>query len=247
MKVGNPLGLITGYPGWLSSRLLECLRQPATTAWQVQLAPYRWRVLAAPGVDPGPLPDNVETVHTGDIREPATATGAMKGVDLVLHSAGILHPRRIPDLCPPEREPKLNNKLKDSGQEWLEKGRYPVCLSDAREELLKPQLLAGCVNVLVWCATGLGWEVEANPCPLQLPGIINAIRQAPVKPRFAIVCLAHGPMRAAEALHKSGVSVVIWVRADLSKVSLSRLFEQVIVPALDCLTFTFHPTFWCME
>jgi len=98
MKVGNPLGLITGYPGWLSSRLLECLRQPATTAWQVQLAPYRWRVLAAPGVDPGPLPDNVETVHTGDIRAPATATGAMKGVDLVLHSAGILHPRRIPDL-----------------------------------------------------------------------------------------------------------------------------------------------------
>ncbi len=98
MIVGNPLGLITGYPGWLSSRLLECLRQPATAAWQEQLAPYRWRVLAAPGVDPGPLPDNVETVQTGDIREPATATGAMKGVDLVLHAAGILHPRRIPDL-----------------------------------------------------------------------------------------------------------------------------------------------------
>ena len=127
----------------------------------------------------------------------------------------------------------LNNKLKDNGQQWLEKGRYPICLSDAREELLKPQLLAGCVNVLVWCATGLGWEVEATPCPLQLPGIINAIAHAPVKPRFAIVCLAHGPIKAAEALHKSGVSVVIWVRADLSNVSLSRLFEQVIVPALE--------------
>ncbi|MEE2873632.1 MAG: NAD-dependent epimerase/dehydratase family protein, partial [Candidatus Latescibacterota bacterium] len=98
MIVGNPLGLITGYPGWLSSRLLESLRQPATTAWQEQLALYRWRVLAAPGVDPGPLPDNVETVQTGDIRDPATATGAMNGVDLVLHAAGILHPRRIPDL-----------------------------------------------------------------------------------------------------------------------------------------------------
>ena len=98
MQTTTSLGLITGYPGWLSSRLLEYLRQPATSDWQQQLAPYRWRVLTAPGVDPGPLPDNVESVQTGDVRDAATATSAMQGVDLVLHAAGILHPRRIPDL-----------------------------------------------------------------------------------------------------------------------------------------------------
>ena len=53
----NPLGLITGYPGWLTTRLLESLRDPdATDPWQKNLAPYRWRALIAPGVDSGPLP-----------------------------------------------------------------------------------------------------------------------------------------------------------------------------------------------
>ena len=48
--------------------------------------------------DPGPVPDNIESVHTGDIRDPAVAADAMQGIDLVLHAAGILHPRRIADL-----------------------------------------------------------------------------------------------------------------------------------------------------
>ena len=98
MNRQRPLGLITGYPGWLSSRLLERLRAEATTDWQATLAPYRWRVLVAPGIDPGALPDNIEAAHTGDVRDPDTAAHLMKGVDLVLHAAGILHPRRIGDL-----------------------------------------------------------------------------------------------------------------------------------------------------
>ena len=92
------LALITGYPGWLSSHLLEQLGQPPTTDWQKALAPYRWRVLAGPGVDPGPVPDIIESVRIGDIRDPAVAADAMQGIDLVLHAAGILHPRRIADL-----------------------------------------------------------------------------------------------------------------------------------------------------
>ena len=95
----NPLGLITGYPGWLTTRLLESLRDPdATDPWQKNLAPYRWRALIAPGVDSGPLPSNIETIHTGDICDPTAAIAAMQDVDLVLHAAGILHPRRIQDL-----------------------------------------------------------------------------------------------------------------------------------------------------
>ena len=93
-----PLALITGYPGWLTTRLLTTLQQPPTDPWQATLAPYRWRALTLPGFSPGDLPPNVESIHPGDIRDPAAATAALRDVDLVLHAAGILHPRRIRDL-----------------------------------------------------------------------------------------------------------------------------------------------------
>lgn len=50
----HPLGLITGYPGWLARRFLVRLQEATTAAWQQELSRYRWRVLMAPGAEPVP-------------------------------------------------------------------------------------------------------------------------------------------------------------------------------------------------
>ncbi len=94
--------LITGYPGWLTGHLLrrldELMRLADPPAWAVRLADVRWRALVAPGTVSIPPCARIDTVVDGDIRDPGAVTDAMVGVDLVLHAAGIIHPRRIRDL-----------------------------------------------------------------------------------------------------------------------------------------------------
>jgi nucleoside-diphosphate-sugar epimerase len=94
--------LITGFPGWLTGhlfrRLDELMRLADPPAWAVRLAHVRWHALAAPGTVSIPACARIDAVVEGDIRDPRAVADAMVGVDLVLHAAGIIHPRRIRDL-----------------------------------------------------------------------------------------------------------------------------------------------------
>lgn len=88
----RPLNLlITGYPGWISSRLVDRIRESATLGG---LPIGRIRCLAEPG-RPG-APDGVETA-VGDLRRPETLAAATGGMDAIVHCAGVIHPRRISD------------------------------------------------------------------------------------------------------------------------------------------------------
>jgi nucleoside-diphosphate-sugar epimerase len=93
-----PLGLITGYPGWLTSRFLAQLQEAPAAAWQQELSRYRWRVLVAPGAEPAPQTPGIAEVQRGDVRDPEALRRAAQGADLVLHAAGLIHPRRIGEL-----------------------------------------------------------------------------------------------------------------------------------------------------
>lgn len=100
------LGLVTGYPGWLTGRLLGLLGKAPAAAWQEELARYRWRVMVAPGaqVDRASLPPSVAEVCVGDVRDPNAVRQAVQGAELVLHAAGLIHPRRIAELYAVNRD-----------------------------------------------------------------------------------------------------------------------------------------------
>lgn len=100
----HPLGLITGYPGWLARRFLVRLQEATTAAWQQELSRYRWRVLMAPGAEPVPRIPGIADVQVGDVRHHSLLDRAMQGVDLVLHAAGLIHPRRIGELYSVNRD-----------------------------------------------------------------------------------------------------------------------------------------------
>ena len=55
-------------------------------------------------------------------------------------------------------------------------------------QVLQEQLEHGAIDTLVTVATGLGWEAAANPKPLRLEGMIQAIKSARRKPRVACLC-----------------------------------------------------------
>ena len=100
--------LITGYPGWLTSHLLRRLDElapaPDPPAWVTRLADVRWRALVSPGTMPPQPHARIDDVIEADIRDPQAVTAAMKDVTLVLHAAGIIHPRRIRDLYSVNRD-----------------------------------------------------------------------------------------------------------------------------------------------
>lgn len=107
MPVSNR-GLITGYPGWLTGhlfrRLDEVLVCPDPPAWASALDAVRWRALTAPGTTPAAPNPRIDEVVEGDIRDRRAVADAMRDVDLVLHAAGIIHPRRIRELYEVNRE-----------------------------------------------------------------------------------------------------------------------------------------------
>src|SRR5437867_897266 len=76
--------LLTGVPGWLTQAFLESFeRRPIPGISHV-------RALVQPGHEHAQL--GVDAVP-GDLRDDQSLLSALSGVDLVLHAAGVLHPR----------------------------------------------------------------------------------------------------------------------------------------------------------
>ncbi len=91
--------LVTGYPGWLSSRFLSTLNlYPAASFRSI-------RCLSQNEV-PRPFPD-CEVVK-GNILDPGSLEKAVEGCDAVLHTAGVLHVRRIKDFYAINRDGTKN-------------------------------------------------------------------------------------------------------------------------------------------
>lgn len=80
--------LVTGSPGWLGTSLVQ------------ELIKKKWKVrcLVLPNSDIKELEKlNVEIVF-GDITKKETLSEAVRGVDIVFHCAGLIHPKKIRDL-----------------------------------------------------------------------------------------------------------------------------------------------------
>jgi len=74
--------LVTGYPGWLGSRLVERLLKESR---------HKLRVLCLRNI-PVRASSNLQIVR-GDVRELYTLIEATRDIDLVIHAAGIIHAR----------------------------------------------------------------------------------------------------------------------------------------------------------
>ncbi|MFI5347944.1 MAG: NAD-dependent epimerase/dehydratase family protein [Elusimicrobiota bacterium] len=87
---------VTGAPGWLGTRLVEALRG-AEGGWP-KIAGARVRCLVQPGVDSSPLTALGADVVEADLSRPGNLSAALDGVEIVLHLAGLVHPKRISEL-----------------------------------------------------------------------------------------------------------------------------------------------------
>lgn len=90
--------LITGSPGWLGTRLVEavCGRAPDVPPFATQ-GEFHVRCLVLDGAEAGPLRDMGAEVVWGDICHLQSIRSAMEGIELVIHGAGVVHPRRASD------------------------------------------------------------------------------------------------------------------------------------------------------
>jgi nucleoside-diphosphate-sugar epimerase len=88
---------VTGAPGWLGTRLVEVLAHGFDGERLVDAESVRCLVL--PGIDASSieaLGERFEVVR-GDVTKPETLAAAVKDVDVVLHLAGIVHPKKPGD------------------------------------------------------------------------------------------------------------------------------------------------------
>ncbi|HLH24004.1 MAG TPA: NAD-dependent epimerase/dehydratase family protein [Chloroflexota bacterium] len=88
--------LVTGVPGWLTDGLLQSLREappPGLAAVRCLVEPGR---LPPPRTTDEEAPFPTEYVEA-DLRDRASLAAATRGVDTVLHAAGLLHVRRTRD------------------------------------------------------------------------------------------------------------------------------------------------------
>jgi nucleoside-diphosphate-sugar epimerase len=91
------LTVVTGAPGWLGTTLVEALSRGARFR-SVTTDAGRVRCIVQPGADVGPLERlGAEVIHA-DLRDARSLEGACRGASLVVHAAGIIHPRRVQEL-----------------------------------------------------------------------------------------------------------------------------------------------------
>ena len=95
----NNKTLVTGAPGWLGTRLVEALtgKAPELTAFSSRGA-RPVRALVLPGFNSAPLNSFGAEIVRGDVTNPSTLTDALRGVDTVFHSVGLIHPKKISQL-----------------------------------------------------------------------------------------------------------------------------------------------------
>ncbi len=79
--------LVTGAPGWLGTRLVARFTGEG----------HAVRCLVEPGRDASPVERLGAEVERGDVRDGAALARAARGAELVVHCAGIVHPRRFGD------------------------------------------------------------------------------------------------------------------------------------------------------
>ena len=75
--------LITGTPGWLGSRLVEVLVQNG----------YEVRCLIQPNINSSLLKQFEVELVTGDVTQKDSLKGICKNIDVIIHCAGIIHPK----------------------------------------------------------------------------------------------------------------------------------------------------------
>ena len=109
--MSHKIGLLTGFPGWLTKRFLQRLDSADDPFWQGSLRDYRWHAMVAPNhhIAQGELPGRVAEIHVADVRdERAVARAFSANPDLVLHAAGVIHPARISELYAINRDGTAN-------------------------------------------------------------------------------------------------------------------------------------------
>ena len=80
--------LVTGAPGWLGDSLVDGLLKRK----------FSVRCLILPELDSSYLEKKGVEVVIGDVTKPETLKNAVKGMDVIFHAAGIIHPKKIKEL-----------------------------------------------------------------------------------------------------------------------------------------------------
>jgi nucleoside-diphosphate-sugar epimerase len=80
--------LVTGAPGWLGDSLVEELIKKK----------FEVRCLCLEGFDTSKLEKLGAKIVRGDITQKKSLSGVCKGIKIVFHCAGIIHPKRVRDL-----------------------------------------------------------------------------------------------------------------------------------------------------
>ena len=100
-RLDAPLVLVTGGTGWLGARVVQALTSGLDAATAVTAGGHRVRCLV-PAEEPATriAPLGVELVR-GDVRDEAALRAFTAGAEgaLLLHLAGIIHPRRVADFA----------------------------------------------------------------------------------------------------------------------------------------------------
>jgi nucleoside-diphosphate-sugar epimerase len=95
--IAMTLAVVTGAPGWLGTSLVAALRN-GTTYGVLETEPMDVRCVVQPAVDVTPLDGLGVEVVRADLRDGRALRGCCEGAALVVHAAGIIHPRKIQEL-----------------------------------------------------------------------------------------------------------------------------------------------------
>ena len=71
----------------------------------------------------------------------------------------------------------LQESLEKQEKEWISEMAFPICFSDGGAEITVRDLKTSGMHVLVWAASGCGWETPASPPPMELERLANALKE----------------------------------------------------------------------